>query len=211
MRYIADISGIDYSHKGYSHDWLLQQNMAFLISRCHVKIHTMPIADQKLTFATWERGTKGALALRDFDVYDEDGNIVVSSSSAWILVNPKTRHILRPSEFTGEMDVLADKSPGCSPAKKIKLPEMKMVGKRKIVYSDIDGNGHVYNANYLDIAMDFLPATQQKRMVKDFMINFNHEAKLGQEIEVFVNVSDEVCFVEGRIGDTGCFCCELKF
>ena len=46
----------------------------------------------------------------------------------------------------------------CPPCRKIKWEDGTLAGRRKVVYSDLDGNGHVYNAVYAGIACDYVEA-----------------------------------------------------
>lgn len=212
MRYISDIAVVDYAERGYDYQWLQDQNTVFLLSRVSVRIHEMPASDEAIIVYTWEYGTKGALFLRDFDIRRPDGTLLASSATAWILVEPSTRKILRPSAFTGTLHCCPDKLPDCRPADKVKLPQgMTLAGTRRVVYSDLDSNGHMNNANYSNVAMDFLPREQQLRPMTDFMINYNHEAKLGEDIEIYTCVEQDRSFVEGICGGHSCFSCEICF
>ncbi|MFR3922616.1 MAG: hypothetical protein ACLTYN_12335 [Dysosmobacter welbionis] len=50
-----------------------------------------------------------------------------------------------------------------------------------MVWSDLDGNGHVYSGNYGDFVWDYLPADLQEKVPREFFINYSKEATLGQE------------------------------
>lgn len=196
---MADIAGVAYTKKGYSHSWLWERNYVFLVSRVAVHIERMPRADEVITVTTWEREVKGALFYRDFSMKDVDGNVVVEGSTAWVLANPLTRQILRPSEFEGVTDTHPDIKANTLPLGKIKTPaEMIEVATRKIVYSDIDANGHVYNAVYLAIACDYLPSEFIENDICDFQINFKQEAKLHQALTIKTDIQDKTAYITGE-------------
>jgi len=212
MKLLADIAGTAYGSKGYTHSYLLENNFVFLLSRVSIHINRMPIADEKLSFHTWERDIKGVLFYRDFAIYDSLQNIIIEASSAWFLVNPSTRQIIKPTNFPGKADLHQDKKANTLPVAKLKLPEsLETVGERKIVYSDIDANGHVYNAVYASIACDFLSEglLTQKAGLKDFRINFKQEAKQGETLEIFKKEEQDKAFVVGKIGEIVSFECEF--
>lgn len=212
MRYIADIAGIDYTSKGYSHSWLWENGFVFLLSRVSIHINRMPVADEALTMETWERGVKGALFYRDVVFYDKQDNAIVESTTAWVLVNPNTRTILKPSVFTGNIPKYEDKKVNCLPASRLKFKEeLDSVGKRRIVYSDIDGNNHVYNAVYSAIACDFLPQELMEKDIKDFIINFKREAVYGDDIEMMTKITDNSSIVQGEVGKEISFQCKFEF
>ena len=53
---------------------------------------------QNCRFTTWEFGVKGPQFIRNFSLEGEDGRVLAQSTSAWILVDPVERSILRPSQ-----------------------------------------------------------------------------------------------------------------
>lgn len=210
MSYFADIAGLAYSSKGYNHTWLWERDFVFLLSRVSIHVERMPKADETIEVHTWERESKGVLFYRDYTIHDALDTIVVEASSAWILANPHTRQILKPSAFTGTHDPVNKEANAKAPAK-FKIADPKIVGERTIVYSDIDANGHVNNAVYVSIACDFLPPELVEKDITDFRINFKQEAKLGQVMKVSLLTDDGKTFVVGEIGDMVSFESEFTF
>lgn len=216
LKYAADIAGIDYTLKGYGHQYLWDNGMVFLLSRSSFRIHRMPRAYEEIVVSTWEHGIKGSQFLRDFEYFSKEGELLVSAATAWLLVNPVSRKILRPSAFIGEMKKLPDKKPDCEEAGKLRMPEQHaLIGKRKIRYSDLDGNGHVYNAVYGDIVSDFLPEELIQRQIVGFQINYQTEAVLGEELDLFLASDPEDengWYLEGKNAAGGnCFISRVEF
>ncbi|MEG0693530.1 MAG: thioesterase [Oscillospiraceae bacterium] len=212
MRYMSDIGGIAYAAKGYSHTWLWEHNFVFLLSRASIHVNRMPVSDEQLTIETWEREVKGVLFYRDVVFYDKDGNSLVECSTAWVLANPHTRSILKPSTFTGEINPYNGKKAECLPPSRLKVnEELELVATRKIVYSDIDANNHVYNAVYASIACDYIPAKLIERGVTDFKINFKQEAVVGEEMTIKTKILDNSAMVMGEIESGISFECEFTF
>lgn len=215
LKYIADIAGEDYTLKGFGHQKLWDDGMVFLLSRTNLKINRMPGVYETVTVSTWERGKKGSQFLRDFELFDQEGGMIACASTAWLLVNPTSRKILRPETFGGFMPKRADKFPDCETAGKLRMPDRKEdVGERTIRYSDLDGNGHVYNSVYGDIACDFLPKELIEREMKGFQINYQSEAVLDETVTIaYASDPDgEGAYIEGRNAAGGnCFLCRFVF
>lgn len=216
LKYIADIAGVDYTRKGFSHQYLWDRGMVFLLSRTSLKIGRMPRAYETVTVSTWEQGKKGSQFLRHFEIFDKEGALLISAATAWLLVNPISRKILRPEVFTGFMPKLTDKLPDCELPGKLRMPEGQTpIGRRVIRFSDLDGNGHVYNGVYGDIAYDFLPAEYQSRTLRAFQINYQAEALLGEELALYLApdpAEPDSLYLEGRNAAGGnCFVCKLSF
>lgn len=212
MCYMADIAGLAYADKGYSHTWLWENNFVFLLSRVSLHMTRTPKADEKLTIQTWEHSTKGALFNRLFEIYDETNTIIIGAYTQWVLVNPQTRCVLRPNSFTGKMDFHEDKKVNTLECEKLKISnEILEIGERKITYSDIDANGHVYNAVYASIATDFLSSEEVDRNIVDFRINFKKEAMLGEILKINKFSQQNKTYIVGYVENTISYECEFTF
>ena len=134
-----------------------------------------------------------------------DGKTAVSISSGWILANPKTRHIYKPSAFDFNMPQLLDKEISALPIGKIQAESLLPVGKREVRLSDLDENGHVYNANYADIAADFLPKELFEKLLDNFRINYIGEAVFGDVIDIYSEITENKAVIIGKVCEKACF------
>ena len=93
---------------------------------------------------------------------------------------------MRPSAFTAKPLMTCDQVIDCPDPKKILLPRegLEELGTRQVVWSDLDGNGHVFSANYGDIIWDYLPRDLQELTPREFYINYSHEATFGEELRL---------------------------
>ena len=74
-----------------------------------------------------------------------------------------------------------------------------------MVWSDLDGNGHLYSGRYGDIIWDHLPEDLQDLELKEFYINYSKEATLGQELRI-LGFWEEGCYrMEGLGPEATCF------
>ena len=62
--------------------------------------------------------------------------------------------------------------------------ELEKCGQRKIVYSDIDFNGHMNNTKYPDMVCDFLP-DMKDRWVSSFSISYLKEGTYGDTLDIY--------------------------
>lgn len=211
LKYAAEIAGFDFTCKGYSHQYLFERGMVFLVSKVSFHIFSYPCDQQSINVSTWIEGTKGAEYLRCFEITDEDGNPLVQGKSRWILVEPEKRKIIRPSAVDfGEMETLEKENAALAP-EKIKCDDLKLIGSRDIRISDIDANGHVYNAVYSDIAVDFLGLNEYASDVDNFRINFINEAKLGDVINIYISYGGKRAVITGMCEEKKCFETEFLF
>lgn len=136
-----------------THDELWERGFVFLLTKISIHIERIPTTGEFVDVETWEQGQKGTQYIRSFAFYDEKGESIIEAQTTWVLVNPETRSIIRPADFTGRFNPIPDRTPNVAPAGKIRpVGELKEIGDRKVVFSDLDQNGHVYNATYSSIA-----------------------------------------------------------
>ncbi len=206
MEMMSEIAGVDFANRGYPYEFLLENNIVFLLSRVSGKIHRMPTSDDKLLLKTWEVGTKGVFFLRYFEFYDEHEDLMISAKSAWIMVNPHTRRPCRPSSFEFADNTHPDKETDCQDPGKIVCDEpLNHMSEREIMYSDLDANGHTHNTRYGDFAVDVMPDSMREHDIKEFKINFVSEALLGEKIQMHTCVCENTFTVIGKKDDNSCF------
>ena len=85
-----------------------------------------------------------------------------------------------------------------------------------VSYSDVDLLGHTNNAMYMHWAMDAVDyELASARPVKELTINFNHETKAGENVQIYrtqVEKEDGLhVFVEGKVEGVSSFCVEIIF
>ena len=187
LRKVANYAGYDYDARGLTHEKLLEMREAFLLSRIAVKIHRCPRAQEVLDITTWENGVRGAHMQRVYEMADQEGR--------------------RPGSFTAKALTVCPKEIDCPEPRKIVLPreEAEELGIRQIRWSDLDGNGHVYSANYGDIVWDYLPGDLQERIPREFYINYSKEATLGEDLRLLGLREGEGYRMEGLGPEGACF------
>lgn len=212
MKLLSEISGEDYEGRGLGHTYLQKQRQALLLSRMSLNFHRMPTYSEKVVASTWERFAKGPFFYRDYEIEGENGELLVSGSSLWVLVDPISREILRPANLVKGLKQSDPRKSDCPECIKIKkLDELPVIGYRPVFYSDLDGNGHVNNAVYGKMAVDFLPEKYRQKDIKYFAINFNMETKHNETLEIRGAEIENGYAVQGISDDILHFGCELGF
>lgn len=204
---LGAFAGYDYDARGLTHEVLWAQREVFLLSRAALSIHDCPRAGDVLDITTWEAGVRAAHMGRNYEMRDRLGRPRVSARTDWILVDPVTRRILRPSAFTAKPLLRDDRPLDCPETRKI-VPSgegREDLGSRRVRWSDLDGNGHLFSGNYGDIVWDALPEDLQPLVPREFYINYSREAVLGDELKLEGCRSGEGYFVEGRGPQGVCF------
>ena len=210
---IGAFGGYHYDALGFSRQRLIDSGFVFLLSRTALKVHHIPHAADVLTINTWENGAKGAQVQRVFEMLDQTGRLCISAKSDWVLADPNTHRMLRPSAFTLRPLGKCPKEIDCPEPKKIVLPKegLEDLGERKVVWSDLDGNGHLFSGNYGDIVWDYLPADLQHCVPAAFSINYSREAKFGDTLHLY-GAREEHGYLMEAMGNEGvCFTAHCEF
>ena len=149
--------------------------------------------DDEILVKTWVRKSEGITSVRDFEVYDEDGEKIIIASSKWCLINLETR---RPVRFDDELSnayAPEDKNAFGEELPKVKEPtEYELEDEYIIKKSDIDVNGHLHNSNYLDIAFGIIPNfNENTNNFNNVLIEFKKEIMYGEDVRVHYKKEDD--------------------
>ena len=180
--------------RGITRERMLEDDQLFLLTRVAYLCHKPAKYGDEVTLKTWEHSVKGANFFRCFAL-ERDGERLCESISAWVLVDPTSRKILRPNEYKYEF-LLTDE-PITARICKNKITEQEFCAVHKVMFSETDGNGHLNNSNYGDLLLDHAPSAAAKMLdnggiLRSAEIGFLKEARFGEDISIHTG------------GDNGC-------
>ena len=159
MEYLQEVAGMHSDLVGYGLNDIPKTNLTWLILNWKIQIFSYPNFNTTLTIKTWARIIAKTHSYRDFEVYDDDNNLIAIATSKWVLVNSETKTICRISDEIKNAYSFIDKSVfKTSMDEKIKPPaDSTFVYDYTVQRRDIDTNRHVNNLYYLDFAYESLP------------------------------------------------------
>ena len=196
---------------------LLEKGCVWVLARMKAIFDRVVPFDTQIRLDTWHKGQQGLYFLRDYTLSDHQG-VAVRSTSSWIVMNVQTRSLSRDEDVMKLLSVAAQSSDNAieQACSKIIMPrgaEVSLIGKHRVRYSDIDKNGHTNNVKYTVWALDSLPSelVMGKRL-KELSINFNKEALLDEEVEIFHCIKEDGAhIIEGKSEGHQVFIEELVF
>ncbi len=208
MNYAQELANEHAELMGFGYETLIQQRVAWILSRMHVRFHQYPHWKDKVIFETWHKGLERLFFLRDFTLKAEDGTALAEATTSWLTLNLDTRKLVRDSSMARE-DMAVKVNAVEEPCDKVRMPAgvvPEFVRTHEVVYSDVDFNGHTNNAMYAFWAIDAIGNDfMLEHELKDFYINFNHETKCGDLVSIFRYRTEEdgrpVVCIEGRVDD----------
>jgi len=155
----------------------------WIVTQYGVRIRRLPVYDEQVTLRTWPGEAMHLLFPRYWQILDSRGEPVIEASSLWLLMDEKERKMAFPEKNGIEI-------PGVETGWEIPLPRRRKMESTdagaawEIVPSLVDLNGHLNNAKYMDIIQDILPFSLYEKTMREFMIEYVNEARLGQTLHV---------------------------
>lgn len=204
---------------GFGYDDLDKEGKVWVLSRMNIKFHRTPLWREHVVLSTWHKGARGPFYLRDFQMCAPSGEVLVTATSSWVLLDVAKRTMCRTAEIMeilGE-DTTCNEDAIAEPASKIAMPrgvDPDQSGVHKVEYSDVDLVGHTNNARYMVWAMDCIDFAELKdRTVKELTINFVHETKPDDYVnleKVRVESAEGVSyFIDGKTDGRQAFCVRI--
>ena len=160
---------------GVGESFCKANNLAWVVVHYNIEILNMPRGGQKLNIITWPACHSGARAVRDFEIRDLNGNIMVRVTSQWVLLNLETRRAMR---LCTELLSFQCMNQRALDTEFEKLPEFDAENKIdfKCRFEDLDLNGHINNSVYLVCATESVPrGYRDNRRLASIEINFLRE------------------------------------
>ena len=218
MDYAQEAANLHANILGFGYDDLIASRTAWVLSRMRVVFEDTPKWRENMTLKTWHKGLDRLFFLRDFHMTDDEGRTRVKATTSWLVINLETRRLVRDPNLLEEGTICSDNILE-APAGKVAMPkdvEPMLVMNHDVAYSDLDMNGHVNNAMYMQWAMNAVNYDiSSEKPVKEFTINFNHEIKPQETVSIFKAIVEKEdgrhVFVEGKVGEQSSFCVEIIF
>lgn len=184
---LEDVGGIHSNIAGYGIMDIRNNNLSWVLLDWKLEIKRRPQYTEKIKIKTWSKISIKFYSYRDFEVYDENGQVIAIASSKWVLLDIKKGKIVKiddailkqyqpePNKSVYDINIFD----------KLKEPndyisEVEYTVKR----SDIDVNHHMHNLNYLELANEALPEEIYNKLeFNNVRISYKKEIKLGETVK----------------------------
>lgn len=186
LSYLEDIGGIHSNIAGYGLLDIETTKCSWILLEWKVKIIRRPKYTEKLKIKTWSKGARKYYTYRDFEVYDNNNNLIAIAATKWVLMNIEKGKVIKvDDEILNKYEIEVGKAViDVEMLDKVKEPEHYEYSVPYIVRRmDIDVNKHMHNLNYLDLANEVLPEEVfEKQELNDIRIIYKKEIKLGEKV-----------------------------
>ncbi|WP_414838972.1 acyl-[acyl-carrier-protein] thioesterase [Carnobacterium sp. TMP28] len=174
------------SHElGVGDEALAEKGLAWIVLQYTVDIKQIPTAHQKITITTQALSYNKLFCYREFNVYDETGQLCVTAKSTFALLDIEKRKMVRiQDEVVAPFKAPFSKRLIRTPKPEKVKEEQSTESEYRVRYLDIDTNLHVNNSKYLDWSIDTLDyefLTTHK--LTHLTIKFEKEVYYGHQIK----------------------------
>lgn len=135
------------------------KHLSWILLNWKVKILRRVSYGENLKVRTWAKNYNKFQTIRDFEVFDDKGNLVCIATSKWALIDVAKSSIARITDEIIKNYEPDEKNVFENPEiDKLVVPSsFSSEFTYKVQRKDIDVNNHMHNLNYLDVAYEALP------------------------------------------------------
>ena len=171
---------------GYSVDHLLERDVSWVMQRMKLDVMRWPQHNDTVYVDTWPSGLDRLLTYRDFKLYDASKELVATAKTNWIVLDIVSRKMIRMPEFikVARFTIEKDNLPLMT-HKIVKQDALDEIMKYKVMEPDIDRNGHVNNAYYLQWCLAGQTDEMRKSKLSAIDVTFKSESLLGDQLTFY--------------------------
>lgn len=186
INYFEDLSLNHSNSLDMGIDYLLKNNIAWVVYKWDIKINKYAMLGEKLRIRTWAHSVRTFYAYRKFEVINSLGEIIATANSLWFMINTKRRRPCKIQEEIIEKFGLTKEDNVPIEFEKLREPTSVTDEKNFVVrYSDIDTNNHVNNVKYISWALETVPeGIISNYKLSGLKINYDKETSYGDNIKV---------------------------
>lgn len=203
LKYMQETANQQLRFEKPSYYQLFDMGLAFILSRIHIKIFKPLQRYDDFESLSWCCPSKGVVFQRCYEIRKNDV-LYAQANSAWALIGVDDGSIKK----VGDYDISkysTDEPTDTVKSLRFRIPKntnLTLVGKKRIVYSEVDVNMHLNNRFYPDLICDFIDNIENL-FVTEMGISFVSEAPYKSELEVYRSEPDEngLIYFRTKIGD----------
>lgn len=206
-RLICDAAAEHWTQAGIGFAELKEEHLQLVLARTAVDVHRIPRLGEELLLRAWAGEEKWWLYPRRCELYTADGEKLVSACSQWSLIDARERKMSPPHPIMEKLPPVKLPDEPKAPKMKMPFPVLTQAAEHTVRSEEIDFNGHVNNAWYVDWAAALLP--EGAGPLCSLWIEYNHELLEGETVELLWQQEGDSLYVRGLVGERESFTTRL--
>ena len=202
--YLLEVAGTVADSLNFGIARLHPMGLTWILTRMSIEMFELPTHCDRIRIETWIESSAHMLSSRNFRIYKGE-KLIGQVKSVWAVLDMEKREIVNIFDhpmFDNSIDGEVIEMPR---VRMTTIPEPTGMVAHKVVYSDIDYNGHCNSCRYLQAMTDaYLPDYYGKKVRLD--INYSKEAMLGETLMTnYLITEDGVQYQQkNEAGETSC-------
>jgi len=181
--YFQEAAGLHARKLDFDISDLQKQGLTWILYKLQVKVHVYPERWESVQVKTWPSTGDGLRAYRDYELYNENDELLAVGLSQWMVVDVrKKRPVKMPDElmssrYKTDRHVLDLHK---SNLKKLDSDKANFITTAGL--NDLDMNKHVNNVRYIDWMTGYNLLEKDQKKCNEIIIQFSAETKAGDKI-----------------------------
>ena len=176
---------------GLGYHFCIQKQIGWIGAGYHVQINRLPKWEDRVTLYTWPSKATPVMGIRDFQMISDSGEVLVSASSQWVLVDLNRMRPVAIAKHIEGYEIVDERAVETS-FPQIEIADDANLGKSiPVRRDDIDINNHVNNAVYPTLCLDGIDESfLDTHTLAEVQISFKKPAVVGDTILLKSSLAD---------------------
>jgi len=185
---------------------LEQQHISWVLLRKSMQLFRLPNLGECIRVLTCPTGFDRRFTYRDYKIFGANDELLVQSSSAWLLMDTLSRRMAPIPQFILDFGPKMPPPELCLPRPDVKFPKFERADFSKtfeVNWHDLDFNLHLNNTLYIQWMLEAMPPeTLQQKRVAGMEVLYRAESRWNDVLHAETQVLDEGTFLH-RLIKTG--------
>ena len=200
LDFFQDVAGAHAKALNCGYDALINQSLVWVLTRVRYALVSDAPMFSKIKVKTWPLPPTRFSYTREYEIVDENGNMLFKGSSEWVLMDINERrlatgkNVYNLTEFC-EKHVFEDRA--------VKIKSFETDSVPVTVYprfTDIDMNGHVNNTKYLNFVIDAIEPKENEK-ISALQIDYRKEVFSDTPLSIFSLKENGIVYSRGEDKD----------
>ena len=203
--YLQEVAGDHANTMGFGYRQVVLQQMAWILGGIKIEVNRLPLWEEDIRVKTWIVENNRFVSRRDFQWYDQEGNILINASTNWILLNTERRRPVGIDSMNFDVTLHPEQKATSSEVANIRAKfEDANNTEYQVRYSDLDMVGHMNNTKYIQLFLDSYSAEFHKNHnIKSLDINFKNEAQYQDKLVLSIMNNTDSHLIELKRKEDG--------
>jgi len=187
LDYLQNTAWCHYNEFEKKNGKILSDNLIWAILKLKINLGKLPQWEEVIKVKTWVPLIDKYFAYRNFEIYDEQNNIIGKSTFNWVLIDINNKKTVRQEQFVNKWHFYKTPLFFEIKGKVDKITKPELTKEVVVSYSDIDVNNHTNNVRYVQWMLDCIDFNILiKKQIKELEVNFIAEALINDNLIISI-------------------------